>query len=107
MPDVTRRSFLHTGGAAALAQGESQPNVLFIMTDQQRTDCLGANGNRILRTPNLDKLAAQSANFINAIVQSPVCVPSRASFFTGRYAHCHKNRVNYTPCDAREVFLQR
>lgn len=36
-----------------------------------------------------------------------MCVPSRVSFFTGRYAHSHKNRVNYTPCDSREVFWQR
>ena len=78
-----------------------------MMADQFRYDCLGANGNKIVRTPNLDRLAAQSANFGNAFVQAPVCVPSRVSYFTGRYPHSHKNRVNYTPCDPREVFLQR
>jgi arylsulfatase A-like enzyme len=77
------------------------------MSDQFRTDCLGANGNRIVRTPNLDRLAARSANFANAFVQAPVCVPSRISFFTGRYPHSHKNRVNYTPCDTREVIIAR
>src|SRR5262249_24859241 len=70
-------------------------------------DCLGANGNRIIRTPNLDKLAAGAANFASAFVQAPVCVPSRVSLLTGRYPHSHKNRVNYTPCDPGEVFLQR
>jgi len=102
---MTRRSFL--ASTTAMAQPPRRPNVLWIMTDQQRFDCLGANGNRIIRTPILDKLAARSANFQQAFVQSPVCVPSRASYFTGRYPHSHKNRVNYTPLDAREVLGQQ
>lgn len=77
------------------------------MVDQLRFDCLGANGNRLIRTPHLDRLAARSANYQMAFVQSPVCVPSRASYFTGRYPHSHKNRVNYTPLDARERLGQQ
>ena len=104
----TRRAFLQTAAvSAAPAAARPGPNILFLMADQFRYDCLGANGNRRIRTPNLDRLAAQSANFSNAFVQSPVCVPSRVSYFTGRYPHSHKNRVNYTPCDSSEVFLQR
>jgi arylsulfatase A-like enzyme len=83
-----------------------RPNVLFIMTDQQRWDCVGANGNAIIQTPNMDRLAARGANFSHAFVSSPVCVPSRISFFTGRYAHSHRNRVNYTPLDHSEILLQ-
>ena len=82
------------------------PNILFIMTDEQRWDCVGANGNPLIKTPSLDRLAAQSANFTYAFVQAPVCVPSRASYFTGRYPHCHRNRVNYTPLDRSEVLMQ-
>jgi arylsulfatase len=112
MSDLSRRSFLQAGSTAAAAShpGASTsrpPNVLFVMSDQLRADCLGANGNRLIRTPRLDRLAAESANMTNAFVQAPVCVPSRISFFTGRYPHSHKNRVNYTPCDRREVFLQQ
>ena len=106
----TRRDFLRSTAAASAAQAagtKGHPNILFLMADQFRYDCLGANGNRMVHTPNLDRLAAQSANFSNAFVQAPVCVPSRVSYFTGRYPHSHKNRVNYTPCDPREVFLQR
>ena len=66
----------------------------------------GANGNPLIKTPSLDRLAAQSANFTYAFVQAPVCVPSRASYFTGRYPHCHRNRVNYTPLDRSEVLMQ-
>ena len=83
------------------------PNILFMMTDQFRYDCLGANGNKIIHTPNLDRLANQSANFSHAFVQSPVCTPSRACFFTGRYAHAHKNRVNYTPIDKDEILMPK
>ena len=108
MNPLTRRTFLQAAAAtSAAAQTGSRPNILFLMADQYRFDCLGANGNRIIHTPNLDRLAAQSANFTNAYVQAPVCVPSRVSYFTGRYPHSHKNRVNYTPCDPAEVFLQR
>jgi len=104
--ELTRRGFLGSTATLAAAQ-PSHPNILFLMTDQHRFDCLGANGNPLIRTPNLDRLAARSANFSRAFVQAPVCVPSRVSFFTGRYPHSHRNRVNYTPCDAREAFLQR
>ena len=82
------------------------PNILFIMTDQHRWDCTGANGNKQIRTPNFDRLAAEGANFTHAFVNAPVCVPSRASFFTGRYPHSHRNRVNYTPLDRSEILMQ-
>ena len=77
------------------------------MFDQWRFDCLGANGNGLIKTPNLDSLAARSANFSHTFVQAPVCVPSRISYLTGRYPHCHKNRVNYTPYRGAEPMLQR
>lgn len=102
----TRREVLLAPSALA-AQPGKKPNIVLIIADQLRYDCVGANGNRLIRTPNIDRLAAQSANFTSAYVQSPVCVPSRMSILTGRYAHSHRNRVNYTPCDRSEVFLQR
>ena len=84
----------------------TRPNILFIMTDQHRWDCVGANGNRLIKTPNMDRLAATGANFTHMFVNAPVCVPSRASFFTGRYPHSHRNRVNYTPLAKSEVLMQ-
>jgi arylsulfatase A-like enzyme len=98
--------FVETGGTALSADSPRRPNIVFIMTDQHRWDCVGANGNKLIKTPNLDRLAARGANFTHAFVSSPVCVPSRISFFTGRYAHSHRNRVNYTPLDPGEVLLQ-
>lgn len=62
-----------------------RPNILLIVTDQQRWDALGANGNGDILTPNLDRLAAAGVNFDHCFVQNPVCMPSRASLLTGQY----------------------
>lgn len=105
MDDFSRRSFLQSA-AAAQTPAADRPNVLVIMFDQWRYDCLGANGNPLIRTPNLDRLAARSTRFTHTFVQAPVCVPSRISYLTGRYPHCHKNRVNYTPYRGEDPMLQ-
>lgn len=60
-------------------------NILWIMTDQHRADCLGFMGHPVIQTPHLDRLAATGVVFENAFCQSPVCMASRASLFTGRY----------------------
>ena len=62
-----------------------RPNVLILYTDQQRWNALGANGNRDIKTPHLDRLAAEGVNFDRYFVQNPVCMPSRVSFLTGQY----------------------
>ncbi|WP_412563080.1 sulfatase-like hydrolase/transferase [Thalassobius sp. MITS945101] len=61
------------------------PNVLFIMTDQQRPDTLGYRGETPCRTPHIDRLAAEAICYDNTITPSPLCLPSRAALFTGRY----------------------
>lgn len=62
-----------------------KPNILWIMTDQHRADCLGCMGHPVIQTPNLDRLAGEGIVFENAFCQSPACMASRASLFTGRY----------------------
>jgi arylsulfatase A-like enzyme len=62
-----------------------RPNVLLVYTDQLRWDALGCNGNPDVRTPHLDRLAADGLTFRRHFVQNPVCMPSRVSFLTGRY----------------------
>ena len=59
------------------------------MTDDQRWDQLGCAGHPFLQTPNLDRLARDGVRFTNAFCTTSLCSPSRASFFTGRYAHAH------------------
>ncbi|OED39727.1 sulfatase [Chromatiales bacterium (ex Bugula neritina AB1)] len=71
-----------------------QPNFLYIMTDQHRADWLGCYGHPIVNTPNIDQIAQQGAKFTNFHVASPVCMPNRASFLTGRMPSVHGLRYN-------------
>ncbi len=71
-----------------------RPNFLFIMTDQHRADWLGCYGHPVVRTPNIDALAGQGTRFEQFFVASPVCMPNRASFMTGRYPTVHGLRYN-------------
>lgn len=64
-----------------------KPNIVFIITDQQRLDTIAALGFDYMTTPNLDKLVKQGAVFENMYVTSPSCAPSRASLFSGTYPH--------------------
>ncbi len=75
-----------------------RPNVLWICTDQQRWDTIGALGNPHVHTPNLDRLAHEGVAFTHAFCQSQICTPSRASFLTGRYPstlHASTNGNDY------------
>jgi arylsulfatase A-like enzyme len=86
----------------------SPRNVVFIMTDQQRFDTLGCNtgGAAWTRTPNVDALAAGGVNFVNHIVTNPVCSPSRASIFTGKYITEHglwANGCSLPQCTNRTI----
>src|SRR3954454_12759452 len=70
----------------AIAQdAPRKPNVLFIVADDLAAYAVGAYGNKHVRTPNLDRLAAQGVRFDQAFCNSPVCTASRQSFLTGRY----------------------
>ncbi len=62
-----------------------RPNILWICTDQQRYDTIGALGNPHIRTPNIDRLVYEGVAFTHAYCQNPICTPSRASFLTGMY----------------------
>ena len=69
-------------------------NILFIMCDQLRWDYLSCYGNLQLHTPNIDLLAQHGVRFANAYCQAPLCGPSRASFYTGRYLSSHGVMAN-------------
>ncbi len=72
-------------GQAAAASQARRPNILVIMSDEHNANVLGCYGNRIARTPNLDRLAAHGILFESAYTNSPLCVPSRLSFTSGKY----------------------
>ena len=74
-----------------------KPNLIVFLTDQQRADTLACYGNQSVRAPNLNKLASESVVFERAYVTQPLCVPSRASLFTGMWPHangCTRNGVS-------------
>ena len=85
----------------------SRPNILWICTDQQRWDTLGCCGNRFVRTPNLNRLAASGFLFEHCYSQSPICTPSRASFLTGRYPRTTGCRQNGQDIPPDEVLVTR
>lgn len=84
------------GNLRARAAGSSprRPNILFIMTDDQAQSALSAYGNRILATPNMDRIAREGIRFDRAFVTNSLCAPSRASFLTGLYSHTHGVTTN-------------
>jgi hypothetical protein len=103
MPSQVRLSFapryrsINTTEIAEVP-GMSRPkNVLWIMCDQLRFDYLGCTGHPVLKTPNIDAMARRGVRFSNAYVQSPICGPSRMSFYIGHYMRSHGSHWNGWP----------
>jgi len=104
---MNRRDFIKVAGLGAAGfalQGcaektqtfaDKKPNVLMIMTDEHRYDCLGCCGNEQIITPNIDRLAADSVRYDNSFCSYPVCTPSRYSLISGLYVHQHRGYSNH------------
>ena len=73
---------------------KSKPNFLYIMVDQLRADWLGCYGHSVVKTPNIDAIAEEGTRFDEFHVATPVCMPNRASFMTGRMPSVHGLRYN-------------
>jgi len=88
---ISRRTFCAgaVGAPALLGVRPSRPNILLVMTDQQRWDSLGCYGFHGIRTPSLDRLAADGTLFEHCYANNPICTPSRASLFTGKSVPGH------------------
>lgn len=94
-------------GGRALPAQPPRPNVVFLLTDDQRWDQMGCAGHPFLHTPNMDRMAREGARFANAFVTTALCSPSRASFLTGRYVHAHGvwgNRTDLPEAEQRRTF---
>jgi arylsulfatase A-like enzyme len=122
MKNINRRQFvkLAAGSAAAAAmpitgcRGElfnfknaasKPPNIIFLLTDDQRWDTLGCIGNPIIQTPNMDDLAANGVLFTNAFVTTSICASSRASILSGQYVRRHGIN-NFTTSFSEQALAQ-
>jgi len=89
-------------GVSATPVWAGRPNLIVMMTDDQRADAMSCAGNLILQTPAMDRLAAEGARFRNMFVTNSLCAPSRASLLTGFYSHTHgviDNKNRQIPAD--------
>ncbi len=87
------------------ADTTNRPNIIFIYSDQLRADAIGCAGNRVVKTPHIDRLAHEGVRFENAFVSYPLCTPFRASLLTGKYAHATGVYSNHFPIPTDQVFL--
>lgn len=85
---------------------QSKPNFVFILTDDHRFDLLGANGNEIIQTPNLDKLASEGILFTNAHITSAICTPSRVSILLSQFERKHGVNFNSGTSVSEEAWKQ-
>jgi N-acetylglucosamine-6-sulfatase len=94
-------------GAAEVGKPNGKPNILFILSDNFRWDCMGFMNHPFIKTPGLDRLAGQGIVFENAFNTTSLCSPSRASILTGTYAHTHGVLNNHTPwAGQKPTFLE-
>jgi arylsulfatase A-like enzyme len=98
-------AFDSTAARAADDAADAPPNFIIILTDDQRWDALGCMGNPVLRTPHIDRLAADGALFTNAFCTTSICAVSRATFLTGQFERRHKVGDFRTPL-TKEQFAQ-
>lgn len=97
-------TFLSIGLVHAQGQVGTQPNIIFILTDDQRFDALGYAGNTLISTPEMDKLAKEGTYFKNAMVTTPICAASRATILTGLYERTHS--FNFRTGNIREEYME-
>lgn len=89
--------FIYHTGVSQQITGDNPPNIIFLLTDDQRWDALGYQGNEIIQTPNMDQLAKEGIYFKNAFVTTPICAASRASIITGKYERSHQYTFGQPP----------
>src|SRR5512144_1729565 len=81
--EVLKSSAVLAAAAPVRAQSRTRPHILLLMAEQFRADCVGAGGNRVIHTPNLDRIAREGALFRCGYSSMPTCTPARTGLLTG------------------------
>ena len=97
---IATAAMTQAAAAESKAGNGKHPNVVFVLCDDLRDDALGCYGQKHLKTPNIDRLAAEGVRFANMFCTTSLCSPSRASILSGVYAHRHGVVNNFTELPA-------
>ena len=89
-------------GVSVLSQ-ENRPNILFIMSDDHAYQAISAYSDKLIQTPNIDKIAEEGILFSNACVTNSICAPSRATILTGKFSHLNGKVDNIFPFDTTQM----
>ena len=90
-------SHLYSMSTVAAENSARRPNLVFLMTDNQRQDAVGCYGNPVIQTPNIDRLALQGLRFTSAFCTTSICAATRASILTGQYRRTHSYTFEKPP----------
>ncbi|SDM24398.1 sulfatase family protein [Kriegella aquimaris] len=85
------------------APTKQRPNIVFIMSDDHAYQAISAYDDRLINTPNIDRIANEGMRFTNACVTNSICAPSRATILTGKHTHINGKIDNHTPFDTTQV----
>lgn len=94
-----------TGQSGVAEEPARKPNILFLLTDDQRWDAMGCAGNKLIQTPNMDALARDGVRFRNMFVTTAICAASRASLLTGLHERTHRYTFNTKPITNEHVAI--
>lgn len=94
-----------TASAQSVPLNTRRPNIIFILSDDHAYQAIGAYGNKIAKTPNIDRIAREGALFKQAIVTNSICGPSRATFLTGKYSHKNGYPMNEQKFNTDQVLF--
>ena len=100
---VLAATLLLTGCASPEESPQTPPNIIFIMSDDHAYQAISAYDNRLIETPNIDRIARMGMLFTNASVTNSICAPSRATILTGKHSHINGKVDNHFPFDTTNV----
>ena len=95
--------FIFTFSCTTNEQPKERPNILFIMSDDHAYQAISAYDERLIQTPNIDRIADEGIIFNNACVTNSICAPSRAVILTGKHSHLNGKIDNHSPFDTTQV----